>query len=63
MKPHCAPRQSTCPLLPQATHLAVHSTSLAVVADALRCMAAVRAWPAINLEMLNDLAQHFPPVS
>lgn len=44
----------------QAGHLAVWSTSLAVVSDAIRCIKAVRAWPKINLEMLNDLAQHFP---
>ncbi len=31
-----------------------------MVSDAIRCMKAVRAWPKINLEMLNDLAQHFP---
>ncbi|KXZ45832.1 hypothetical protein GPECTOR_50g626 [Gonium pectorale] len=44
----------------QACHLAVHSTSLGAVSDAIVCIRAVRAWPAIDLHFLNDLAQLFP---
>ncbi|EFJ52883.1 hypothetical protein VOLCADRAFT_86312 [Volvox carteri f. nagariensis] len=44
----------------QACHLAVHSGSLSTVSDAIACIRAVRAWPAIDLAMLNDLAETFP---
>eukprot|EP00198_Chlamydomonas_reinhardtii_P008649 XP_001697986.1 predicted protein [Chlamydomonas reinhardtii] len=44
----------------QAAHLAVHSTSLSTVSDALQVIKSVKAWPAVDLFMLNDLAQHFP---
>ncbi|KAG2502228.1 hypothetical protein HYH03_000714 [Edaphochlamys debaryana] len=44
----------------QAAHLAVHSSSLSTVSDALACMKAVRAWGAVDLYMLNDLAKKFP---
>ncbi len=44
----------------QACHLAVHSTSLSTVSDAIACIRAVRAWPCVDLHMLNDLARSFP---
>ncbi|KAG2432387.1 hypothetical protein HYH02_012959 [Chlamydomonas schloesseri] len=44
----------------QAAHVAVHSTSLSTVSDALQVVKSVKAWPALDLFMLNDLAQYFP---
>ncbi|GLI61786.1 hypothetical protein VaNZ11_004286, partial [Volvox africanus] len=44
----------------QACHLAVHSGSLSTVSDAVACIRAVRAWPSIDMAMLNDLAEAFP---
>ncbi|GIM09512.1 hypothetical protein Vretimale_13384 [Volvox reticuliferus] len=44
----------------QACHLAVHSSSLSTVSDAVACIRAVRAWPTIDMAMLNDLAGAFP---
>ncbi|GIL62296.1 hypothetical protein Vafri_16581 [Volvox africanus] len=44
----------------QACHLAVHSGSLSTVSDAVACIRAVRAWPSIDMAMLNDLAGAFP---